>query len=116
MPPKPFYFLLHKRILSLLISLFSPSFFLFCSLFFKNTNYRHFTRNFTDDPLSLHAPDHKRYALATQELSFDGYEITPEILAGLSPYRTYHINKYGKYSFDLDRKAFPLNYKIPLIG
>lgn len=29
--------------------------------------------------------------------------ITEEVLAGLSPYRTIHINRFGDYLMDLDR-------------
>ena len=40
----------------------------------------------------------------------EGIELTPEILAGLSPYRTSHINRFGDYTLDLEKEVVPLNY------
>jgi hypothetical protein len=37
------------------------------------------------------------------EMRKEGIELTPEILAGLSPYRTSHINRFGDYHLDLER-------------
>jgi len=36
-------------------------------------------------------------------------EITPELLAFLSPYRTWHINRFGDYVLDFDRTPSPLD-------
>ena len=38
--------------------------------------------------------------LILEELKRDGYEITPEILAELSPYWMSHINRYGLFSLE----------------
>jgi hypothetical protein len=29
----------------------------------------------------------------------------------MAPYRTEHINRFGDYTLDLDRKVPPMNYK-----
>src|SRR5690606_38540583 len=42
-----------------------------------------------------------------KELKAEGMDINPELLAGLSPYRTAHINRFGDYTVNLDRKAPP---------
>ena len=42
----------------------------------------------------------------------DGYKLTDEILSGLSPYITQHINRFGKYELDLDRKPNEINYTV----
>lgn len=44
-----------------------------------------------------------------------GFPIDEEILAGLAPYRTEHINRYGDYTLDLERKVPPMNYKTRII-
>jgi len=48
------------------------------------------------------------------ELKSEGYNVTHEILSGLSPYRTNHINRYGKYSLDSDREVDILNSDLSL--
>jgi len=40
----------------------------------------------------------------------EGADITPEILAGLAPYRLQHINRFGDYTLDFTRKALSLNF------
>ncbi|MBE9193783.1 Tn3 family transposase [Synechocystis sp. LEGE 06083] len=45
---------------------------------------------------------------AIQALNDDGYPITPELLAGLSPYLTKHIKRYGDYFLDLLTPPSPL--------
>lgn len=42
----------------------------------------------------------------------EGFPINEEILAGLAPYRTEHINRFGDYTLDLDRKVPPMDYDI----
>ena len=42
-------------------------------------------------------------------------EYLKEILAGLAPYRTEHINRYGDYTLNLDQKVPPMNYKIRIL-
>ena len=51
---------------------------------------------------------------ALRKLKREGQPITAEILAGLSPYRSDHINRFGDYTLNLDRKIRPLEYKITI--
>jgi TnpA family transposase len=44
------------------------------------------------------------------ELRQDGANISPEVLAGLSPYRTSHINRFGDYTLDLKREVAPIDF------
>ncbi|WP_241485615.1 transposase, partial [Xanthomonas euvesicatoria] len=44
------------------------------------------------------------------ELRDEGRTISPEILAGLSPYRTSHINRFGDYTLDLNREIAPIDF------
>jgi len=44
-----------------------------------------------------------------------GSGVEPQILAGLAPYRTEHINRYGDYTLDLERKLPPMNYKTKIL-
>jgi len=44
------------------------------------------------------------------ELRQDGASISPEVLAGLSPYRTSHINRFGDYTLDLKREVAPIDF------
>jgi len=48
-------------------------------------------------------------------LQKDGHPIDAEILAGLSPYRTNHINRLGDYTLNLNREIRPMDYKIKII-
>jgi len=48
-------------------------------------------------------------------LSNEGVEITKDILAGLSPYRMAHINRFGDYILDLARKVEPLNFGMKIL-
>jgi len=48
-------------------------------------------------------------------LQKEGHPIDAEILAGLSPYRTEHINRFGDYTLNLDRKIRPMDFKIKLL-
>tara|TARA_R110001599_G_scaffold333135_1_gene548978 strand:+ start:6607 stop:6975 length:369 start_codon:yes stop_codon:yes gene_type:complete len=43
----------------------------------------------------------------------EGHELTPEMLAGLSPYRRAHINRFGDYHMDINRNISPIG--TPLI-
>jgi TnpA family transposase len=45
-----------------------------------------------------------------QELISEGYNITPEILACLSPFRTAHVNRFGKYDIDENRPCLEIDY------
>ena len=42
-----------------------------------------------------------------RKLSDEGTEITLEILGGLAPFRTAHINQFGDYKLDFRRKIGP---------
>ena len=41
-----------------------------------------------------------------------GFEMSPELLAGLSPYRTSHINLLGQYQLEVNRRAKTQNYRL----
>lgn len=49
-----------------------------------------------------------------KQLQNEGHLIDEEILAGLAPYRTKHINRYGDYILNLEQKIRPLNYKVKI--
>jgi len=44
------------------------------------------------------------------ELRDEEVEISPEVLAGLSPYRTSHINRFGDYTVDTSRTVTPIDF------
>ena len=50
-----------------------------------------------------------------QDLEQEGHSITPEMLAKLGPYRTFHINRLGSYVLNLDREIRPALFKAKLI-
>ncbi|AFZ24411.1 transposase, TnpA family (plasmid) [Cylindrospermum stagnale PCC 7417] len=50
-----------------------------------------------------------------QELIAEGYAIDEEIMGALSPYLTKHINRFGRYSLDLNRKPPDVDYDLSLI-
>lgn len=47
-------------------------------------------------------------------LADQGIDLTPDRLAGLSPYRTAHINRFGDYLLDMDRSYSPLNFAMKI--
>lgn len=49
------------------------------------------------------------------ELRKEGIELSPDILAGLSPYRTSHINRFGDYTLDLEKEIAPLDYSSKVL-
>lgn len=51
-----------------------------------------------------------------KELQIEGEVVTPEILASLSPYRMHHINRFGDYTLDLDRKILPMNFSTKIFN
>jgi len=54
-----------------------------------------------------------RMSKVLKDMQDKGYfEITQEVLAGLSPYRTIHINRFGDYLMDLERAVEPMNTRI----
>ncbi len=50
------------------------------------------------------------------ELRDEGRTISPEILAGLSPYRTSHINRFGDYTLDLKRQVEPIDFSRRILA
>jgi hypothetical protein len=50
-----------------------------------------------------------------KEFQNEGLPINEEILGSLAPYRTEHINRFGDYTLNLDRKVQPMNYQIKLL-
>lgn len=44
-------------------------------------------------------------------LQDDGITLDEKILAGLSPYRTNHINRFGDYTLDLRHRKHRANYQ-----
>lgn len=50
------------------------------------------------------------------ELRRDGANISPEVLAGLSPYRTSHINRFGDYTLDLKREVVPIDFSRRIVA
>ena len=50
-----------------------------------------------------------------KNLQDEGMEITQEILAGLSPYRTHHINRFGDYTLDIDREIRQMDFSTRII-
>jgi len=47
-----------------------------------------------------------------KDLQRQGHPVDEAVLKALSPYRTSHINRFGDYTLDLDRKIKPIDYKI----
>lgn len=52
---------------------------------------------------------------ALDEIAADGHgaAITPEALAGISPYLTEHLNRFGSYELDLSKPPPPLPFELP---
>ena len=52
---------------------------------------------------------------ALDEILADGHEaaITPEALAGTSPYPNEHLNRFGSYELDLSKPPAPLLFELP---
>ena len=52
---------------------------------------------------------------ALDELATDGHRaaITPEALAGTSPYLNEHLNRFGSYELDLSKPSAPLPFELP---
>ena len=50
-----------------------------------------------------------------RDLKADGFEIDAELLGGLAPYRTGHINRFGTYVVDLNRKVAPLDADLRIL-
>ena len=48
---------------------------------------------------------------ALKELEAEGMQLTPELLAAFSPYRTHHANRFGMYELR-ERKLGPIDYGV----
>ncbi|MBC7530862.1 MAG: transposase [Oligoflexus sp.] len=48
------------------------------------------------------------------KLKTEGHDFSREALAALSPYRTEHINRFGDYTLNLERRPEPLSYGISM--
>ena len=47
-----------------------------------------------------------------KDLQRQGHPVDEAVLKALSPHRTSHINRFGDYTLDLDRKIKPIDDKI----
>jgi hypothetical protein len=47
------------------------------------------------------------------ELVQEGYPVTPEAVAALSPYLTWHIDRFGRYEVNAQREPLPVVYDLP---
>lgn len=45
------------------------------------------------------------------DLAEEGHDVSDDILAGLSPYGTEHVNRFGKHVLDMERKPSDLDYE-----
>ncbi|MBA3439037.1 MAG: Tn3 family transposase [Pyrinomonadaceae bacterium] len=57
---------------------------------------------------------HNVYSLTRvlHELAAEGYEVEAESVARLSPYLTEHINRFGKYTLNLQRETPAPDYSL----
>jgi hypothetical protein len=44
----------------------------------------------------------------------EGYPVTPDIIARLSPYKTEHINRFGRYELHFDHLPPPMTEDLRL--
>jgi hypothetical protein len=53
---------------------------------------------------------------ALDSLAADGHDaaITPEALAGTSPYLNEHLNRFGSYELDLSQPPAPMPFDLPV--
>lgn len=47
-----------------------------------------------------------------EDLIAEGYVIEDGTIASLSPFMTHHINRFGKYKLDFERKPLGIKYEI----
>ncbi len=48
------------------------------------------------------------------ELRQEGYPVTKEVVARLSPYLTGHLRRYGDYAVNVDEKPEPIDPRFDL--
>jgi TnpA family transposase len=53
---------------------------------------------------------------ALHQMRKEGMRLDADTLARLSPYLTGHVNRFGEYSFDLNRQPPPIDYQLPILG
>jgi len=98
-----------------------------CEGFNKFTQWAYFgadtiAENVRDDQLKIIKYNHlisnlvifhncHTITLALKELEKEGMRLTPELLAGFSPFRTHHLNRFGLYDLK-DREPDPVDYGI----
>jgi hypothetical protein len=58
----------------------------------------------------------ERMTRVLTQLRGEGVRISAEMLRGLSPYRTSHINRFGDYTLDVSREVAPLEYATPILA
>lgn len=75
----------------------------------KIAKYSHLVANM----LILHNVEHMTRVLT--ELKREGMDLSPEVLSGLSPYRTAHINRFGDYTLDFNRETSPLDFNTKIL-
>ena len=75
------------------------------SVFYSDPKYNHLVSN-----LVIFHNCHT-ITQALKELQTDGMKLTPELLAGLSPYRTHHLNRFGLYEMK-ERHPLPVDYGV----
>jgi len=57
----------------------------------------------------------ERMTRVLTQLRDEGVAVSAEILRGISPYRTAHINRFGDYTLDVSRDIAPLDYAITIL-
>ena len=96
----------------------------------KRKCYEHinalFSKTINWQLIETHVPDMLRVALSIKagkiapstltlkDLKERGHHIDHDILRGLAPYRTDHINRFGDYTLDFDRQVSPMNYNAKI--
>jgi hypothetical protein len=50
-----------------------------------------------------------------QEVIDEGYAVTPEIIARLSPYKTEHVNRFGNYELRFNQIPPPVTEELRLV-
>ena len=48
------------------------------------------------------------------QLTEEGYSITPKVLKAFAPYRTQHINRFGSYSMEFDWEVKPVQHELKI--
>jgi len=75
----------------------------------KMVKYNHLVANL----LIFHTAIGMTWALDEIAADEHGAAITPEALAGTSPYLNEHLNRFGSYELDLSKPPVPLPFELP---